>query len=58
MVKILARYHRNHRSMYLKYDVLGNVILIELKSDAKTSNAVTVPMNLSLKSLMLIKRVE
>ena len=44
--------------MYLKYDVLGSDMLIELKRDAKTSSDVTVPINLSLKSSIPMNKVE
>ena len=55
---MFAIYQRNHISIYLKYDVRGNVMLIEPKRDVITSKAVTVPMNLSLKSSSLINSVE
>ena len=55
---MFARYQRNHKSMYLKYDVLGRDLFIELKRDANTNNDVTVPMNLSLKSSMVMNKVE
>ena len=56
--RILVIYQRNQMSMNLKYDVLGRSSLTEDKSETSTSNAVTAPMNLSVKFSMSIKRVE
>ena len=58
MVRIEVMYQRNHISMYLKYDVLGNSSFFAFKSATRTSKVVTDPMNLSEKSLRSMKRVK
>ena len=55
---IFVMYQRNQRSMYLKYDVFGKVLLIDPSSDERTNNEVTAPMNLLLKFSTLIYKVE
>ena len=58
MKRIFVIYQRNQISMNLKYDVLGRSSLTEDKSETSTRRAVTVPMNLSVKLSISIKRVE
>ena len=55
--RIFVIYQRNQMSINLKYDVLGKSSLTDDRSETSTSNAVTVPMNLSVKFSISIKRV-
>ena len=58
MEKMAEIYQRNHKSINLKYDVLGKSEFTAERRATRTSKAVTVPMNLSEKLSMLIKRVK
>ena len=56
--RIFVIYQRNHKSMNLKYEVFGKSLLTDESRETKTSNTVTVPINLSEKFSISIKRVE
>ena len=58
MERMVEMYHRNHKSINLKYDVLGKSPFTEERRATRTSKVVTVPMNLSEKFSMSIKRVK
>ena len=59
MIKsIFVIYHRNQRSINLKYDVFGKSSFTDARSDTKTNKAVTVPMNLSEKFSISMNKVE
>ena len=57
MAMLFATYQKNQPSMYLKYEVWGNVKFNDASSDTRTKRNVMDPMNLLLKFEMLMKRV-
>ena len=58
MIKIFfVTYQKNQQSMYLKYVVLGKLLLSDPSNETRTKRNVKDPINLLLKFDRFIKRV-